>query len=210
MKDAVKYSDNIYFADKAIKIGEKSFIEGAKNFGIGEELKFEYPMSKSHISKSGKIEKEVLLGDTGYGQGEVLMSPLEVVLSYSALANEGKIMQPRLVISENSEAKVLKQAISSKHLPVLLDVFSAAVNDEDSTGVLGKIEGVNIVGKTGTAEIKNSKEDNNGTENGWFVALDADNSRLAVVMMIEDVKNKGGSNHVVPMVKNSMEYYISK
>ena len=99
--DATKYSDNIYFADLAIKIGADKFIEGAKKFGIGENLEFEYPMDKSQISNNSKIESEMLLADTGYGQGEVLMTPLDVAMSYSALSNNGDIMKPRLVISEN-------------------------------------------------------------------------------------------------------------
>ena len=105
--DATKYSDNIYFADLAIKIGADKFIEGAKKFGIGENLEFEYPMDKSQISNNSKIESEMLLADTGYGQGEVLMTPLDVAMSYSALSNNGDIMKPRLVISENKSQKYI-------------------------------------------------------------------------------------------------------
>ena len=114
--DATKYSDNIYFADLAIKIGADKFIEGAKKFGIGENLEFEYPMDKSQISNNSKIESEMLLADTGYGQGEVLMTPLDVAMSYSALSNNGDIMKPRLVISENKEPKVYSKAINKETL----------------------------------------------------------------------------------------------
>ena len=113
--DATKYSDNIYFADLAIKIGADKFIEGAKKFGIGENLEFEYPMDKSQISNNSKIESEMLLADTGYGQGEVLMTPLDVAMSYSALSNNGDIMKPRLVISENKEPKVYSKAINKEN-----------------------------------------------------------------------------------------------
>ena len=155
--DATKYSDNIYFADLAIKIGADKFIEGAKKFGIGENLEFEYPMDKSQISNNSKIESEMLLADTGYGQGEVLMTPLDVAMSYSALSNNGDIMKPRLVISENKEPKVYSKAINKENLEELISCFGAVINDEDGTGNLGKINGVNLIGKTGTAEIKKSK-----------------------------------------------------
>ena len=118
--DATKYSDNIYFADLAIKIGADKFIEGAKKFGIGENLEFEYPMDKSQISNNSKIESEMLLADTGYGQGEVLMTPLDVAMSYSALSNNGDIMKPRLVISENKEPKVYSKAINKENLEELI------------------------------------------------------------------------------------------
>ena len=161
--DATKYSDNIYFADLAIKIGADKFIEGAKKFGIGENLEFEYPMDKSQISNNSKIESEMLLADTGYGQGEVLMTPLDVAMSYSALSNNGDIMKPRLVISENKEPKVYSKAINKENLEELISCFGAVINDEDGTGNLGKINGVNLIGKTGTAEIKKSKDDTDGS-----------------------------------------------
>ena len=129
--DATKYSDNIYFADLAIKIGADKFIEGAKKFGIGENLEFEYPMDKSQISNNSKIESEMLLADTGYGQGEVLMTPLDVAMSYSALSNNGDIMKPRLVISENKEPKVYSKAINKENLEELISCFGAVINDED-------------------------------------------------------------------------------
>ncbi len=209
-KDAVKYSDNIYFADKAIKVGSDEFINKAKNFGIGEKLEFEYPKQQSKISNSKELKTEVMLADTGYGQGEVMMSTLDVALAYSALSNEGNIMQPRLVVSENSEAKIYKNAIDPKYLPILKESFASVINDSDGTGKDAKIKGVNLVGKTGTAEIKSSKDDEEGTENGWFVALDIDSSNIVVSMIIEDVKDRGGSNLVVPKVKNSIEYYLKK
>ncbi|MGX4600553.1 penicillin-binding transpeptidase domain-containing protein [Faecalimicrobium sp. JNUCC 81] len=210
LKDAVKYSDNIYFADKALKIGSDKYIEGSKKFGIGEQLKFEYPMQKSQISNNKNLDNEILLADTGYGQGEVLMSPLDVAMSYSSLGNEGNIMAPRLVISENKEAKVYKKAIDSNHIGQLVDVFSAVVNENDATASIGKIDGINIAGKTGTAEIKKIKEDPNGSENGWFVAINTDNPKIVVSMIIEDVKEKGGSEFVVKKVSNSIKHYLER
>ena len=188
--DATKYSDNIYFADLAIKIGADKFIEGAKKFGIGENLEFEYPMDKSQISNNSKIESEMLLADTGYGQGEVLMTPLDVAMSYSELSNNGDIMKPRLVISENKEPKVYSKAINKENLEELISCFGAVINDEDGTGNLGKINGANLIGKTGTAEIKKSKDDTDGSEKGWFVAVNLDEPKIAISMIIEDLNGK--------------------
>lgn len=209
LKDAVKYSDNIYFAKIGLEIGDKLYTEGAKRFGIGEELKFGYPLNKSKISNSGNLSDKALLADTAYGQGEVLTTPLDIAMIYSALANEGKIMQPVIDISEDSTSRVYKEAIKSENLPILIDCFKSVVNDSDGTGNKAKIDGLNIAGKTGTAEIKLSKDDESGTENGWFVAVDLDNSKLAVSMIIEDVKGRGGSDLVTPKVKNIMEYYLN-
>lgn len=206
--DAVVNSDNIYFADKAIKIGSENFIEGAKKFGLGLDVNFEYPMEKSQISNNGTIENEILLGDTGYGQGEVLTTPLQVTMAYSALANKGKIMNPRLVISENKEEKVYKEAIKKEDLKELQKDFSEVIDDPNGSGHLCKIEGVNLAGKTGTAEIKSTKEDQSGNENSWFVAVDLEDSKLAISMVMEDMKDKSTSKYLVPKVKNIMKSYL--
>ena len=208
--DAVVNSDNIYFADKAIKIGSENLIEGAKKFGLGADIKFEYPMSNSQISNSGAIDSEILLGDTGYGQGEVLTTPLQITMAYSALGNEGKIMTPRLVLSENKEEKVYSEAIQKKYLKELQKDFAGVINDSNGSGYLCKIEGVNLAGKTGTAEIKSTKEDETGNENSWFVAVDMDNSKLAISMVMENMKDKSTSKYLVPKVKNIMKSYISE
>ena len=208
--DAVVNSDNIYFADKAIKIGSENLIEGAKKFGLGAEIDFEYPMPNSQISNNGKIDSEILLGDTGYGQGEVLTTPLQLTIAYSSLANEGKIMAPRLVISENKEAKVYSDAIKKEYLDELKKDLSGVINDSDGSGYLCKINGEDLAGKTGTAEIKSTKEDTSGDENSWFVVVDMNKSKLAISMVMENMKEKSTSKDLVPKVKNIMESYISE
>lgn len=206
--DAVINSDNIYFADKAIKVGSENFIEGAKKFGLGLDMNFEYPMAKSQISNSGTIKNQILLGDTGYGQGEVLTTPLQITMAYSALANEGEIMTPRLVISENKEEKVYNRAIRKEDLKELQKDFSGVIDDDSGSGHLCKIDGVNLAGKTGTAEIKSTKEDKSGNENSWFVAVDLDDSKLAISMVMEDMKDKSTSKYLVPKVKNIMKRHL--
>lgn len=211
LKDAVNHSDNIYFGQVALELGNNKFIEGIKKFGIGEELKFEYPMEESQISNDGDLGREILLADTGYGQGEIMVTPLNVALSYSALANNGDIMQPRLVISENSESNIWKQsAISKDDLPALINSFTALINDSGATISDGVVPGHRVAGKTGTAEIKKSQDDVNGTENGWFVSVDPDTAKISLAMIIEDVKDRGHSHVTVPKVRNVMEYYLNK
>ena len=65
-----------------------------------------------------------------------------------------------------------------------------------------------IAGKTGTAEIKASQDDENGTELGWFVALTTDTKpeeSILIVTMIEDVEPKGGSAYVVSKTKKMLK-----
>ena len=211
LREAAKHSDNIYFAQAALKIGSDDLISGIKGFGIGEEMTFEYPMTDPSISNDGSLNSEILLADTGYGQGELMVTPLNMALAYSALANNGNIMTPRLVLSDNSTASIWKEsAIKPENLQTLIEDFSAMVNDEDGHAYEMKIDGYNIAAKTGTAEIKSSQDDTNGTENGWFVAVDTTSSKLAIATIIEDVKDRGGSSIPIPMVKNIMEEYLNR
>lgn len=209
LRDAVKFSDNIYFGQTALNIGAEKFINGAKNFGIGEELNFEFPIENSQISNSGDLKKDILLADSGYGQGEILVSPLDVAIMYSALSNEGSIMKPRLDIGLNPNAEVWKTAIKPENVAPLIDGFTAVISDSDGTATSAKVEGHNIAGKTGTAEIK-EKQGEVGIENGWFVATDVDNSRISIAMFIEDVYGRGGSGIPTQMVKNILTNYLNK
>ena len=211
LKDAANFSDNIYYAQVALDLGSEKFIKGLKDFGISEELSFEYPMESSQISNDGELSKDILLADTGYGQGEVMVTPLHVALFYTPLANEGNIMQPRLVTSENSEAKVWKEGLISKdNLPTLVEAFTALINDSGATIADGAVPGHRVAGKSGSAEIKKSQDDTTGTENGWYASVDPDSSKISIAMIIEDVKGRGGSHVTVPKVRNVMDYYLNK
>lgn len=211
LNDAANFSDNIYYAQVALNLGSEKFIKGLKDFGISEELSFEYPMESSQISNDGELNKDILLADTGYGQGEVMVTPLHVALFYTTLANEGNIMQPRLVTSENSEAKVWKEGLISKNnLPTLVEAFTALVNDSGATIADGAVPGHRVAGKSGSAEIKKSQDDTTGTENGWYASVDPDSSKISIAMIIEDVKGRGGSHVTVPKVRNVMDYYLNR
>ena len=168
-------------------------------------------MEFSQISNDGELNKDILLADTGYGQGEVMVTPLHIALFYTTLANEGNIMQPRLVTSENSEAKVWKEGLISKdNLPTLVEAFTALVNDSGATIADGAVPGHRVAGKSGSAEIKKSQDDTTGTENGWYASVDPDSSKISIAMIIEDVKGRGGSHVTVPKVRNVMDYYLNK
>ena len=201
LQDAYIYSDNIYFAMQALKIGKDNFTNEAKNFGVGETLPIDYPISKSQLSNSG-LNNEQLIADTGFGQGEVQLSPLNLALIYSSLANDGDIMTPILELKTDTTPKVWKEkAVATENVKTLTDNLVQVVENPLGTGYTNPPSRIKLLGKTGTAELKKDKNDNNAKENGWFIAMDVDNPRLAVAMLIEDVKNRGESHYVVPIVK---------
>ncbi|MBS4534497.1 penicillin-binding transpeptidase domain-containing protein [Clostridium sp. D2Q-14] len=210
LTDAFVYSDNIYFARTALNIGAKDFIKEAKKFGLGEKLSFSYPIAKSQVANDEKIDKDTLLANTGYGQGEVLMSPLHVSLVYSSLVNDGNIVNPLLEMKEGNSPTLWKEnVIEKENIDILLNSLIEVIENEKGTGNDAKISGIKLAGKTGTAELKKSLEDEDGEENGWFVAMDTENPDIVISMMIENVRNRGGSHHVVPKVRNILDYYLN-
>ncbi len=209
LEDALIYSDNIYFAQLALDIGSEGMVNGLKKFGFEEEIDFPFPISTSSISNDN-LSSEQLLADSGYGQGEILMSPFHLTATYTTFVNDGNMVKPYLEIKENTNTTLWKEKISSKkNTNILLESLEKVVNNPNGTAYDPKVEGLQLAGKTGTAELKQSKDDQTGKENGWFVAVNTNNPELIVAMMIEDVKDKGGSHYVVPKVKEVFKQYLA-
>ncbi|TKC19140.1 penicillin-binding transpeptidase domain-containing protein [Robertmurraya kyonggiensis] len=200
LRNAFVYSDNIYFAQEAVEMGVEKFVEEVSAFGFGDELNLPFPVKPSQLANDG-IKTEVQLADSAYGQGEVLMSPIHLATIYSALLNEGDMLYPSLLKDE--QPKVWKEGlIDHETVHLLKENLRQVVEDPGGSGHGTTISGKAMAGKSGTAEIKASKDDKSGTENGWFVGFDLEQPNLLVAMMVEDVKNRGGSSYVVKKVKN--------
>lgn len=205
LQKAFIYSDNIYFAMAGLRIGATAMTDGAAAFGIGEALPIDYPFQVSQLA-NGTLQREILLADTSYGQGELLLSPLHVALIYSALANEGNILQPVLEYQGAVTPVVWKpQAIAASDVPLLRECLLQVVENPAGSGYTKKAARTPMLGKTGTAELKSSQNDPDGQENGWFVAMNVDQPRLVIAMMIESVEDRNGSHYVVPLVKDAMD-----
>ncbi|MDE7431409.1 MAG: penicillin-binding transpeptidase domain-containing protein, partial [Lachnospiraceae bacterium] len=83
LENALIYSDNIYFAKAALKIGAEEMESSLTRLGFHEELPFEIKMTESQYSNTEKIETEIQLADSGYGQGQILVNPLHMACIYS-------------------------------------------------------------------------------------------------------------------------------
>ena len=201
LENALIYSDNIYFAKAALKIGSEELEGSLKEAGFGSEMPFEMKMAVSQYSNTEHIETEVQLADSGYGQGQMLVNPLHMACIYSAFCNEGNMIKPRLLYQKDAEAEYwIPEAFPADAAGQVLDDLIKVVNDSHGTGYGAHREDVLLAGKTGTAEIKASKDDRTGTELGWFAIFTAQKDAqrpLLMVSMVEDVKERGGSGYVV-------------
>jgi penicillin-binding protein len=191
LEKAMVYSDNIYFGQLALKIGSQTFIDRAKDFGIGEPLKLRYGVTKSQLASGDKITNEILLADTGFGQGQVLVNILNLPKAYSAFVNGGSVVEPKLIMDEleNEPTPIIGQAVADQ----VFDLMLRVVEDKNGTGHNVYIAGKTIAGKTGTAQVPDPAG-GGLRELGWFVAIDKDEKTPYITaIMIEDVRGRGGS-----------------
>jgi penicillin-binding protein len=204
LKNALAYSDNIYFAKAALKIGGAELAGALTNIGFGERIPFEYNLATSSFSGSGKFDSEIQLADSGYGQGQVLVNPVHLASVYTAFVNGGSMITPRLIYKSGADAQgeVWKESVFTQYaVDSVREGLLLAI--EKGSGRDARISGVKLAGKTGTAEIKKSKDDAEGTELGWFTLFTADrdfDKPLLIMSMVENVKGRGGSKYVVPKV----------
>ena len=201
LENALIYSDNIYFAKAALKIGSEEIESSLTGLGFNEELPFEIKMAESQYSNSERIETEIQLADSGYGQGQILVNPLHMACIYSAFCNEGNVIKPYLVYQSEAVAEFwIPGAFSNENASRVLEGTKKVVNDSNGTGYAAHRDDILLAGKTGTAEIKASKDDTTGTELGWFAIFTAEDTverPILIISMVEDVKGRGGSGYVV-------------
>ncbi|HEY9577592.1 MAG TPA: penicillin-binding transpeptidase domain-containing protein, partial [Pseudobacillus sp.] len=151
----------------------------------------------SQISNSGTLDKEILLGDTGYGQGEVLTSMLHLASTYNAIVNDGSIMKPQLYAGAKPE--VWKKDLLSKESANLLKQDLRLVVQK-GTAKEADLPGFALAGKTGTAEIK-MEQGTTGKENGLFVTYDQQNPSFIMALMVEGAEEAGGSKAAIGVSK---------
>lgn len=209
LKNALIYSDNIYFAKVALKIGADTLAERLTALGFNESVPFEIGMSPSQYANEGTIDGEIQLADTGYGQGQVLVNPLHMACMYSAFVNDGNMIQPYLEYDAQRQPNYwISQAFTPEAAKEVLSDLIQVVENPNGTGHGAYMEGRALAGKTGTGEIKASQEDTSGTELGWFNVMTADTDTadaLFMLTMVEDVHDRGGSSYVVNQYRPVLE-----
>ena len=212
LENALIYSDNIYFAKAALKIGTVEMENALNKLQFHAELPFEIKMAESQYSNTEKLETEIQLADSGYGQGQILVNPLHMACIYSAFCNEGNVIKPYLVYQKEAKEEYwISGAFLADTANTVLEGLKKVVNNVNGTGYAAHRDDVVLAGKTGTAEIKESKADISGTELGWFTVFTAEKETerpILIVSMVEDVKGRGGSGYVVGKDKKVLEEWF--
>jgi peptidoglycan glycosyltransferase len=195
LRDALQRSCNTAFADLDASLGEQAIRDQANAFGIGQSLSIPMPVAPSTI---GDIPDTAALQQSAIGQRDVALTPLQSAMIVATIANGGQVMAPHLVKEIQSQEldpvattgpDRLGRAIDPTVARTLTDLM---VNNENSYPGAGKITGVQIAAKTGTAEHGNDPK--NTAPHVWYVAFaPANNPQVAVAVLVE---NGGDRNNL--------------
>lgn len=190
-------SENIYFAKLALQIGADKLEEYASRFGIGTAPKCELDAARGQLSNSGQLDRPILLADTAFGQGELLVTPLQMALVAATIARGGSMPTPHYatqVLSPTGDPLRLiqpgaaAQVINPQTALVVGEAMVAAVNAPGAFAAGARIPGVIVAGKTGTAETPS------GAPHGWFIGFaPAIDATVAVAVVLEN-SPKGGED----------------
>ncbi|RAQ34736.1 penicillin-binding transpeptidase domain-containing protein [Enterococcus faecium] len=183
LKTALIYSDNIYAAQETLKMGEKKFRTGLDKFIFGEDLDLPISMNPAQISNEDSFNSDILLADTGYGQGELLINPIQQAAMYSVFTNNGTLVYPKLIADKETKDK--KNVISETAVQTIVPDLRKVVQDVNGTAHSLSALGIPLAAKTGTAEIK-EKQDVKGQENSFLFAFNLDNQGYMMVSMLEN------------------------
>jgi penicillin-binding protein A len=206
--DALTVSCNTAFAQLGIDLGEDRIRETAARFGIDGE-KREIPLSVV-ASDLGEITNDAELGVSSIGQQDVRVTPLQGAMIAAAVANDGQLMAPYtvdqvrapdLTVIDRTEPEVLSEATSQDVANDLTEMMISVV--QNGSGRAAQIDGVQVAGKTGTAE-------NAGADHNWFVGFaPADDPTIAVAVFVANGGGTGGDVSA-PIARDVIAAYLER
>ncbi|HKW77627.1 MAG TPA: penicillin-binding transpeptidase domain-containing protein [Candidatus Limnocylindria bacterium] len=195
MADGYRLSENIYFAKIGLQIGGAKLAEYASRFGIGTAPRCDVPAAKGQLSNAGALDRPTLVADTSYGQGELLVSPLQMALVAAAIGRGGVMPTPHYATAvRDSSGNTIRtiapgaqgQVVSPATAANITTYLVGAVEGPGALAFGARINGVHVAGKTGTAENPA------GPPHGWFVGFaPAENPVVAVAVIVENAAQGG-------------------
>ncbi|WP_427005428.1 peptidoglycan D,D-transpeptidase FtsI family protein [Pseudarthrobacter sp. H2] len=208
---ALQQSCNTPFARIALDLGEKAIADQAAKFGfgqdLGDQLKLDYAKKAfpENLDQAG-------LAQSAIGQRDVRATPLQINLMTAAIANGGVQMQPNLIkavrapdlraISE-PKPQALRTSTTPEIAQQITEWMASVVSDGIGRGAA--VRGVQVAGKTGTAEL------GNGLNNSWFTGFaPANDPQVAVTIVMEGVDITTGAQLTSPNAKKIFEAVLNK
>jgi peptidoglycan glycosyltransferase len=189
---ALAVSCNTTFAQLGLTAGPEGFQRAVKAFGLLQEPPVGIPARAGTMAAAGALTPTEL-ASSAIGQGEILVSPLQMALSAAAIANKGIIMQPYLVDTvKDSLGMTVQRQVAKNWLNATTPEIASAIKAgmvsavKSGTAQAAAVSGVQAAGKTGSAQ--NAQ----GQTHAWFIGFaPSEQPRLAVAVILENAGSGG-------------------
>ncbi|SES45444.1 peptidoglycan D,D-transpeptidase FtsI family protein [Lentzea albida] len=216
METALAKSCNTAFGEMAGQVGANKLRRQAEKFGFNDpDLTVPLAVETSTL---GPIPDEAALWQTGIGQRDVQITPLENAVIAATIANNGKRMQPYLVSKvlgpdlkpiDETDPDEVDTAMSTANANALRDMM---IQSEINTGGEGRLQNVQVASKTGTAEHGAKPLENN--PHAWYIAFaPAQKPEIAIAVIVEDGGDRGlgatGGKVAAPIGRAVMNAYLA-
>jgi len=236
LRDALKQSCDVYFYNVGLQIGVDRIADFARGFflgrrsgiPLGDEKPGLVPTSSWKERRFGEVWMKGETVSLSIGQGFNLVTPLQLAVAYTAIANGGVLLQPRLVLRRRDrEGRVVEAddpvvlghvPVAPEQLALIRDALEAVVNEPHGTGGRARLPGVRVAGKTGTAQVVHLKhtEDLEDDEipiryrdHAWFIAFAPVDAAEIVVAVLVEHGGHGGSA-AAPIAQRVLARYFEK
>ncbi len=230
LRKALKESCNVYFHQLGQKLGIDQIAPYSRMFGLGRKTGIDLNGEKAGLVPDSRWSLETrgapwYPGETisvATGQGPILVSPMQVAVLMAAVANGGHLVRPHLVRSAPwrgaggpiAPAIESKLPLAAEHLALISAALRAVVNESGGTGSAAAVSGLDVAGKTGTAQViaqeRRGENENLAPENrdhAWFASFaPGDDPRLVVVVLVEN--GGAGSEAAAPLAKAIYEQFF--
>ncbi|MBE7700221.1 penicillin-binding protein 2 [Oerskovia sp. Sa1BUA8] len=217
LADAMRISCNTAFADLGVTLGGDAMRDQAEAFGFDAPLDIPMGVTKSHFPDAETTDDAGQLARASIGQGDVRVTPLQMAMVASAIANGGKQMTPYTVqtirgadleVVEQTEPSLLRTSVSPTVAQQLTTMMVGVV--ENGSAKAARINGVQVAGKTGTAQHQPD-----AAPHAWFTGFaPTTDPQVAVAVIVENGGDSGseatGGAVAAPIAKAVMEAVLNK
>ncbi|SHF36269.1 peptidoglycan glycosyltransferase [Caldanaerobius fijiensis DSM 17918] len=210
IKQAFTVSCNTTFVKIGLDVGKSNMMKMAEAFGFNRDVNFDLPVTRSTFPPFKLFSDNVELAERSIGQGEVQVTPLQMAMITSAIANNGVMMQPYLVSEViTSDGRVVQRTSPQVYLTPVTPDIAAVIKDmmisvvNSGTGTAAGINGIQVAGKTGTAQTGKKEDD------AWFVGFaPAENPQIVVAVIVEH----GGAGGIAaaPIARDVISAYLRR
>ena len=220
---AMTYSINTIFAQVAEHVGRPTMTDYMKRFGFYSKLPLDYPSNELNVSQPwdsttgkpfppGSPDEDI--GRIGIGEGGLLVTPLQMAMVASAVADGGKLMTPHLTdrvvntdgvtvrtVNPTVYSQVMKPSTASEVTQMMEKVV------EEGTGTAVQLGGISVAGKTGTAQI--GPNGSNLTQPAFVAFAPADHPKVAIAVMVDQSNGGFGGSVAAPIAKDVLQVLLA-